>query len=161
VVAGAAALVAWSLASCSGDPAGDGAPAGGPVALDVPPGKPPAACRELLARLPVALADQGRRDIAPSDAAGAAWGDPPITLVCGVGVPAGFDDVASCLTVSGVDWYIPTAQLEAQGDLTMTTVNREVSVEVHLPAAYFPPATALADLARPVKRSIPASGHCF
>jgi hypothetical protein len=161
VVAGAAALVVSSLTGCSGDPGDGGPPADGPVALDLPPGKPPAACRELLARLPVALADQGRRDVTPPDAAGAAWGDPAITLVCGVDVPAGFNDVASCLTVSGVDWYIPTGQLEAKGDLTMTTVNREVSVEVHLPAAYFPPATALADLAKPVKRSIPATGHCF
>jgi hypothetical protein len=40
-------------------------------------------------------------------------------------------------------------------------VNRRVSVEVQLPAAYFPPATALADLAAPVRRSIPATDACF
>jgi Protein of unknown function (DUF3515) len=136
-------------------------PVTGPVALDVPSGKPPAACKELLARLPVAVADQGRRDVTPADAPGAAWGDPPITLVCGVGVPEGFDNVASCLTVSGVDWYIPTEQLEARGDLTMTTVKRAVNVEVHLPAAYFPPATTLADLAAPIRKSLPRTGHCF
>jgi Protein of unknown function (DUF3515) len=99
--------------------------------------------------------------VSPADAPGAAWGSPPITLVCGVDEPAGFNDVASCLTVSGVDWYIPTDQLEAQGDLTMTTVNRSVSVEVRLPAAYSPPATALADLARPGRQSIPATDECF
>ena len=115
-----------------------------------------------MTRLPAAVADQGRRQVVPQGAPGAAWGaDPPITLVCGVEEPAGFTSVATCLTVSGVDWYIPTEQLEAQGDLTMTTVNREVSVEVRLPAAHFPPATALADLARPVRRSIPATDECF
>jgi hypothetical protein len=149
---------------CTGAPSEDTtpeAPATGPLALDVPRGTVSAACEELLARLPAAVADQGRRDVSPDGAPGAAWGAPPITLVCGVDEPAGFDDVASCLTVSGVDWYIPTEQLEAQGDLTMTTVNRRVSVEVRLPAAYFPPATALADLARPVRQSIPATGECF
>ena len=121
----------------------------------------PAAAAELLTRLPVAVADQGRREVTPTDVAGAAWGAPPITLVCGVDEPAGFTDVASCLTVNGVDWYVPTEQLEAQGDLTMTTVYREVSVEVQLPAAYFPPAATLADLAPAVRRSIPRTDECF
>ena len=163
--AAAAALLACSLPGCSGEPTAGGSatapPPDEPVLLEVPAGEVTAACSELLARLPVAVADQGRREVTPPDVPGAAWGDPPITLVCGVEEPAGFDDVASCLTVNGVDWYVPTEQLEAQGDLTMTTVNRRVSVEVQLPAAYFPPAATLADLARPVRRSIPATGHCF
>jgi hypothetical protein len=158
-VVGATVLITSLVMGCSGPTAPK--PDDGPVALDVPAGKVPAACTTLLARLPAAVADQGRRDVTPPGAPGAAWGDPAITLVCGVDKPAGFNDVASCLTVDGVDWYIPTKQLEANGDLTMTTVKRAVSVEVQLPAAYFPPATALADLARPVRRSIPASGHCF
>ncbi len=147
------------LAGCSGGAAAPSDTA--PVTLDPPEGTVPAVCDELLARLPLVLADQRRRDVSPEQAPGAAWGAPPITLTCGVEEPAGFDEVASCLTVSGVDWFIPTEQLEAQGDLTMTTVNREVHVEVQLPAAYFPPATALADLAKPVRRSIPATGECF
>ena len=156
-----AALLIALLVGCSGGTDTDDPSAAEPVPLDLPGGDVPAACTELLARLPAAVADQGRREVSPDDAPGAAWGVPPITLVCGVEEPAGFDDVSSCLTVSGVDWYIPTEQLEAQGDLTMTTVYREVSVEVQLPAAYFPPATALADLARPVRQSIPATDECF
>ena len=148
------------MTGCSGGPGG-GPSATGPVALDLPAGEVPEACTELAARLPAAVADQGRRDVTPADAAGAAWGDPAITLVCGVDEPAGFDDVATCLTVNGVDWYVPTEQLEAQSDLTMTVVNREVAVEVELPAAYFPPATALADLSGPVEESIPATDECF
>ena len=73
----------------------------------------------------------------------------------------GLHRVASCLTVNGVDWYVPTEQLEAQGDLTMTAVNREVGVEVQLPAAHFPPAATLADLAPAVRRSIPKTDECF
>jgi hypothetical protein len=152
--------VASLVTGCSESPP-QSRPSDEPVRLGVPPGPAPAACTELLARLPLALADQPRRDVLPADAPGAAWGDPAITLVCGVDAPAGFDDVSTCLTVNGVDWYVPTDQLEAQGDLTMTTVKRQVSVEVHLPAAYFPPATALADLAKPVRRSIPATDACF
>ncbi len=158
---GALALLTPTLAGCSNGPDAGDPPADAPVPLDVDTADPPAACTELLARLPLAVADQARRDVTPADAPGAAWGDPPITLECGVDEPAGFTDVASCLTVNGVDWYIPTEQLEAQGDLTMTTVNREVSVEVQLPTAYFPPATALADLSTPVRRSIPATDECF
>jgi hypothetical protein len=165
MAAGVAALLTAQVTACT-DPSpsdtGSGGSSGdGPVALDVPRGKVPPACEQLLARLPAAVADQGRRDVTPDGAPGAAWGAPPITLVCGVDEPADFTDVASCLTVNGVDWYIPTEQLEAQGDLTMTTVYRRVSVEVELPAAYFPPATALADLARPVRQSIPATDECF
>jgi Protein of unknown function (DUF3515) len=164
-VAAAATLLVWGVAACSGGATDASStqdlPADAPVPLDVPPGKAAPACRELLARLPAAVADQGRRDVSPADAPGAAWGSPPITLVCGVDEPAGFDDVASCLTVNGVDWYIPPDQLEAEGDLTMTTVYRKVAVRVHLPAEYFPPATTLADLARPVRQSIPATDACF
>ena len=160
-MAGVTALLATLLVGCSAEPPADDPSAGDPVPLDVPAGVVPRACTELLARLPAAVADQGRRDVTPDSAPGAAWGVPPITLVCGVAEPAGFDDVASCLTVSGVDWYIPTEQLEAQGDLTMTAVNREVGVEVQLPAAYFPPAATLADLAPAVRRSIPKTDECF
>ena len=167
-MAGAVALVASLVSGCTGEPAAApssdtsaGAAADQPVRLKAVPRTVPAVCTELLARLPAAVADQGRRGVSPRGAPGAAWGDPAITLVCGVEEPPGFDDVASCLTVNGVDWYIPTEQLEAQGDLTMTAVNRQVSVEVRLPAAYFPPATTLVDLARPVRQSIPATGACI
>lgn len=135
----------------------------GPVELDAPDLSPADAttCRQLLDALPETVADQPRREISPEEALGAAWGDPAITLVCGVGTPAGFDDVAVCTSVNGVDWYLPEEQLEEGGDLTMTAVKRAVYVEVRLPEDYFPPATTLADLAPAITATVPATGTCY
>jgi hypothetical protein len=122
-----------------------------------------AACSALVKALPEKVADQERRDVEPTDALGAAWGDPAIVLTCGVAAPDGFDEAAGCTTVNDVDWYIPQEQLEGNGetDLTMTTVLREQHVEVTLPGEYWPPATALVDLAAPVKETIESAGTCF
>lgn len=119
------------------------------------------ACQRLAAQLPEQVADQPRREVTPAEGLGAAWGDPAIVLSCRVPAPAGFDRVASCTSVNGVDWFIPAEQLEAGGDLTMTVVNREVHVQAQLPATYLPPATALADLSDPVKRALEPTGHCY
>jgi hypothetical protein len=86
------------------------------------------ACTALLAALPDSVADQPRREVEPADAWGAAWGDPAIVLRCGGPAPAGFDDVAACTTVNGVDWFVDEDAVEAlrgeAGSLPMSTVNR-------------------------------------
>ena len=74
--------------------------------------------------------------------------------------PDGFDRTSICTTVDDVDWYVPEAQLEQQGDLVMTLVNREQYVEVRMPAEYWPPATTLADLG-PAVSTLPATGSCY
>ena len=136
----------------------------GPVEVDAPPPAPQDRdpCRRLLGSLPELVADQEARSVAPDDALAAAWGDPAIVLTCGVGRPEGFKRISTCTTVNGVDWFIPEEQLDVSEpvDLTMTTVNREQYVEVRLPAEYWPPATALADLSGPVARSIETTGAC-
>jgi hypothetical protein len=66
--------------------------------------------------------------------------------------PAGFDQVSSCQHVNGVDWFVPQSQQTGEPtDITMTTVGRRPDVEVLLPKDYWPPATAMADLAKVVK----------
>ena len=132
-----------------------------PVEDTAPQGRAATACGDLVDDLPPQVADQAVREVSPADAPAAAWGDPAIVLRCGVDVPSGFTDTSTCTTVDGVDWYIPEAQLQAGGDLTMTSVNRDVSVEVELPEEYFPPATALADLAPAVSGATEATGECF
>ena len=132
------------------------------VELAAPDLEPDAAqaCAALLDELPEQVADQPRRDVEPADVAGAAWGDPAIELVCGVPKPDGFDRTSICTTVDDVDWYVPEAQLEQQGDLVMTLVNREQYVEVRMPAEYWPPATTLADLG-PAVSTLEATGSCY
>jgi hypothetical protein len=119
------------------------------------------ACATLVEELPEQVADQDRRTVEPSDAPGAAWGDPAIELVCGVPKPDGFTRTSICTTVDGVDWYVPEEQLEQEGDLVMTLVNREQYVEVRMPAAYWPPATTLADLGQAISTTLDATGSCY
>jgi len=125
-----------------------------------PPSGVQSTCRELLAAVPAEVADQSRREDDSTWAA--AWGDPPITLTCGVPRPTGFGASSACTTVNGVDWYIPESQLDSSVpvDLTLTAVNREAYLQLELPKDYWPPATALADLSDVVDAHDPATGHC-
>jgi hypothetical protein len=103
------------------------------------------ACAHLVAALPSRLVDQERRE--PDVTYGAAWGDPPVVLRCGVDEPAGFDELSTCQVVNDVAWYIPEEQVTGEAvDIVMTTVGRMPGVEVALPAEYFPPAAAMAQL---------------
>jgi predicted small lipoprotein YifL len=138
---------------------------GGPVELDgaAPPQSARERCRAFLDGLPATLADQPRREVNPEDGWGAAYGDPPIVVRCGVPIPATYDETAVCTNVNGVDWFIPMEQLEADdpGSYTMTTVNRTPRVEAVLPVDYFPPATAMADLTAPVDAHLqPSTSGC-
>ena len=150
------ALVAmsWPLVGCGG----------GPIGIDEPAmtDRARATCEDLVAALPDRVADLERRETEPPEAPGAAWGDPAIVLTCGVGQPTGYDPVNGCTTVNGVDWYIPTGQLDANGerDLVMTTIERAVAVEVVMPGEYWPPATTLADLSDVVAEHTRRTGRC-
>ncbi len=144
-------LAALLLGGCSSTVRIGGDP---PASADQP------ACRSLLDAMPATLADQPRRDTERADGWGTAYGDPAIVVRCGVPTPETYDETAVCTHVNGVDWFIPLDQLE-DGDAeayTMTTVNRTPRVEVVLPAAHFPPATAMADLAAPVNAHLEPSG---
>ena len=150
-----ALVVAGLLAGCGS----------GPVEIDEPDlGEEAAAtCRELVEDLPDTVADQRSRPVTPDGAAGAAWGDPAIVLTCGVGEPEGYVPEGPCTVVDGVGWYVPEEQLDANGavDLTMTTLFRQVDVEVVLPKEYWPPATALADLSTVVAAHTEAEEKCL
>jgi hypothetical protein len=137
----------------------------GSVEVDAPAlsGKAADRCHELVDALPANVADEARRTVTPEGVAGAAWGDPAIVLTCGVGKPEDYVPEGPCTVVNGVDWYIPEKQLLADGaeDLTMTTLFRDVNVEVHLPKEYWPPATALSDLATHVAAHTTATERCL
>jgi Protein of unknown function (DUF3515) len=154
-VGAVACLVALTVAGCAQEEVSLG-----PRSLPPPDAR---ACSRLVATLPATVADQQRRPVTADSPYAAAWAeDPPIALRCGVPAPDGFDDLSSCITVNGVDWFIPDdAMGQDDQDLVMTTVGRAQNVEVRLPRAYWPPATAMADLAPAVKESIKEVKPCL
>lgn len=135
-------LAAGVLTGCSG-------------AVDVEPpsvtGSVLTACQELLAALPDTLADQSRRDVTPSDALAAAWGDPAIVLRCGVAAPGGLTPDAQLVEVDGVAW-LPQ---ELSAGYRFTTADRAVFVEVDVPDDYAPEGNVLVDLADLVQAALP------
>jgi Protein of unknown function (DUF3515) len=117
---------------------------------DTEPGSAPA-CARLVDALPEVVADAVRRDVQPSSANVAAWGDPPVVLRCGVPLPAEYRPDAQLLDVEGVGWF-PVA---GQGGTFFTATDRVPHVEVAVPDDYAPEAVVLADLAAAVKSAIP------
>ncbi len=133
--------------------------------LTVPAG-PQAAdpvCAEVLQALPGELAGGEERSIASQSIAG--WGDPAITLRCGVDVPG--PSTERCITVesgdSSVDWLalesddamVPDHARRENGSWTFVTYGRVPAVEVVVPTERGgdQPTAVLVDLARAVERT--------
>ena len=137
--------------------AGCGGGSTGPVEIDSPrlSAADQRACAQLLDSLPARFEGRSARKVTPADAPGAAWGDPPITLTCGVGVPASFDRLSQCVLVNGVGWYVPEDEANG-GDATFTAVGYRPRVALHVPGEDQPEggAAALADLAAPVRQHL-------
>jgi hypothetical protein len=153
-VGAVACLVAFLATGCSP----------GTVEIDSPEltGADARTCSDLMNALPDAVSDQAARDVDPEAAYGAAWGDPAIVLRCGVDVPAGLDEFATCQVVNDVAWFVPESQIDDQdADVVMTTVGRAVNVEVKVPAEYRPPAAAMVDLAAAVKATVREVKPCL
>ncbi|SFC42001.1 Protein of unknown function [Nocardioides terrae] len=137
---------------------------GGPVEIARPPSRDRAACEALADRLPERLADLDPVPFTPEDADGGAWGDPPITLTCGVGVPRGFGPASSCIAANGVDWFAPDDETQDNdSDITLTTVTLTPRVRLHVPATYRGGtlAAALVDLAGPLTETLTAGTRCL
>ncbi len=98
-----------------------------------------AACEAFTGALPGTLAEQERVEVSPDDAYGAAYGDPPIVVTCGVPEPEGFGPGAACEIADDVRWYLPDDQFgdEPQA-LTITAAWALPRVEVQVPADYWP-----------------------
>lgn len=121
---------------------------GRPVPVEAPrlTGADERTCRKLVAALPDSVDDVERVEVDTPGAA-AAWGDPPIVLRCGVPMPDEFDDYAACHETNGIGWFIPDDQVSGEAtEITMTTIGRDVNVEVTLPPEHWPPANAMVDL---------------
>ena len=122
-----------------------------------------ATCNGFLDDLPNSLAGHERRKVNPAAALGRAWGDPPIIVRCGVGVPPEFDQFSSCEVANGVGWFVPDEQFDDQdADATLTAVGYRPLVSVTVPATYRPegPAAAISELAQAVKDHLEKVDDC-
>jgi hypothetical protein len=114
-----------------------------PVEMAAPALTPRAAmvCRALLSRLPASIDGRVQRPVTAGIEQNAAYGDPPITVSCGV-APTTYpltDEVWSALDVC---WHLSSAPA---GGAVWETVDREVPIRVTIPKAYDPQvATAFA-----------------
>jgi hypothetical protein len=91
-----------------------------------------AACAELMAALPDRLAGE---DLSDDSDRTASWGD--IELTCGVGLPAAYDDFASCSVVGDVGWFLPPAELkDPSADILVTALTYSPRVSILIPAEH-------------------------
>ena len=112
-------------------------------------------CTALVAALPDQVLQSTRRPTEPGVLT-AAWGDPPITLRCGVPTPPALTPSSECLEVDGVGWFAE----DGEGGVLFTTVGRAVAVEVGVPADYAPEVEPLVDLADAVSAHDPVVRPC-
>jgi hypothetical protein len=136
---------------------------GGPVRLTPPSAADRPACAKLAALLPDRLGDLDAVEFTPKDAEGGAWGDPALTLTCGVDVPEGFGPASTCEVVNGVDWFVSDHDRNAtDADATLTTVSLRPRVSVHVPAEYRGGTLegALVDLSGPLTTALTVGTRC-
>ena len=90
-----------------------------------------AACASLLRAVPDRLGSHGprRRPVTGDPTRTAAWGDPAVTLRCGVPLP---DQTVTPLVIDG----FPLVTEERGGQVTYTTSDRGVNAQVVVPKAY-------------------------
>ena len=114
-------------------------------------------CDDLLAALPSQVLGDERRDVTPYGA-GAAWGDPPVTLRCGTTDAQGMSPAMQCQVIDDVGWYAEALE----GGYRFTTIGRETYVEVVVPDAEGSEtaAGALVDLAPAVRGTVPEVRPC-
>src|SRR3954469_12513796 len=111
--------------------------------LDVPPVTPEAdaSCPALMSTLPLELTGEQSRRVQSDSPYAYAWGNPPITLICGVDRPAGYVVGVSAIQIHGVQWYVDTSDPDTT---VWTTVDRPVYVQISLPSSVdSAPVTAL------------------
>jgi hypothetical protein len=89
------------------------------------------ACQDLISALPTDLGDLPARPVDSPSPYVTAWGEPAVTLRCGVARPPSFIATADVQQINGVSWFA-----ERRGSTTAwVVVDRPVYVEVMVPAA--------------------------
>lgn len=116
-----------------------------------------AECAALTAAAPQSVDNEKRRGTRPASPLTAAWGDPAITLRCGVPEPEilrpgskTYDPSAEEGFFNGVAWLIE----KTTDGYRFTAAQRDVYVEVDVPNAYSPQTNAVIDLSPAVIKAI-------
>jgi hypothetical protein len=149
-------LAALALSGCSPDPV--------PIDAADLDADDRTACREFLDDLPNELAEESRRDVRPSDAVGAAYGDPPIVITCVDRAPDGFDELAECQQVNDVGWYVPDEQVsDPNAGAVLTAMSHSPFVQAEIPSDYRPDGAAavLAELSLPIAANLELVDECL
>ena len=125
---------------------------GGPVALPAPSTSLDAAAASACAALLEALPDEidpgvTRRPVEAAPDRLTAWGDPPVTLECGVALP---DRPEEPVIVNDVMWSVR----DIGPGFRWTTTDRAVNVAVEIPDAYDNGAELVNPLAAPIEQTL-------
>ena len=123
-----------------------------PVPAPTPTGLAEAACTDFMADLPDEVAGEARRQTDPESPWTSAWGDPAITVRCGVADPAALGPTADLITVDDIDWFPE----ELTAGYTFTSYDRVANVEVTVPDDYAPEITAVTELSPLVSQNVPS-----
>jgi hypothetical protein len=123
------------------------------VPSPAPTGAGAYACAALHGRLPDEVVNQTVVASHPNSDLTSAWGNPAISIRCGVQPPT-VSPTSQLISVDGVDWYPE----KFTGGYRFTTMHRALYVEVDVPSAYSPEADALADISPSVASTIPSTG---
>ena len=110
-------------------------------------------CAALIKALPQTVHGLTKRPTDPASPYTAAWGDPAITLRCGVPAPPELNPTSDTAEVDGVAWL----PIELTHGYRFVTTGRVAYVEVDVPDAYAPEVNALVDLAAPVAATVPTT----
>ncbi len=100
-----------------------------PVEVPPPTAEADAACPALIQALPLDLLGEPARLVDSDSPYVAAWGEPPVVLVCGVPQPEALVPGEGLITIDGVTWFVE----QSEEATTWTAVDRAVLVEVTLP----------------------------
>lgn len=108
-------------------------------------------CRALLSQLPRTLRELAQRPVTAGPEQNAAYGDPAVTVACGVPATtvAPTDDV---WVFGRVCWHATSAP----GATVLTTVDREVPVQLTVPRTYDPAAGWANTVGAPIVATVPS-----
>jgi hypothetical protein len=95
-------------------------------------------CRAMTARLPAAVRNMPARPVTAGARQNAAFGDPAVTVSCGVPPPKVADEslLMNMKSAVGTQGYVCWYSQQGPGTTLLTTVNREVPVQVAVPVTY-------------------------
>ncbi|WBB81980.1 DUF3515 family protein [Micromonospora sp. WMMD882] len=114
--------------------------------------RPATVCRALLSQLPPAVRELTQRPVTAGAEQNAAYGDPALTVACGVPEPT--VPAADTVWVAGkVCWYVR----EEAAATVLTSVDRETGVQVTVPRAYEQPLQWITPVADAVVASVPSA----